>query len=411
MSHEVFISYSRKDGGRVREVVSALERDGFHVWIDREGISGGNDFVERIVSALNDCKVVVFFSSEASNASPWTRQEINLAREYDRPIIPVRLDMTPYIPTAAFYLSGVQYVDMTDPSKTEKGIASLEKALRGILGPVEEPDLGSKSTPSPSEASAPWQEYRRRRGFLSRKFGYDDASGKTVIRAIYDDADECFQGGYAAVAKNGKWGCIDAKGVVVVPLEFEVAPRYLGDDAFAVRKVSGYGIRTKNGHFIVPCDYEMVSVVAPKVYLLMQKDGSFLLSDRESNISTHPFWPVGSDKLPMVGHHQMLVATEKDVFVYVDPEGQMVGLDKCAVIFLDDLLFLYPIDEVNTNVSPRVFARAKGHWGELDVPWCHSEKDLYFMRERLHFLGSKYAVSILAPFSYNSIAALRRANG
>ena len=142
---EIFISYSRQDGGRVREVVSALGRDGFNVWIDREGISGGNDFVERIVSALNDCKVVVFFSSEASNASPWTRQEINLAREYDRPIIPVRLDMTPYIPTAAFYLSGVQYVDMTDPSKMEKGIASLEKALRGILGPVEKPDQGKEN--------------------------------------------------------------------------------------------------------------------------------------------------------------------------------------------------------------------------------------------------------------------------
>ena len=90
---EIFISYSRQDGGRVREVVSALGRDGFNVWIDREGITGGNDFVERIVSALNDCKVVVFFSSEASNASPWTRQEISLAQEYNRPIIPVRLDL------------------------------------------------------------------------------------------------------------------------------------------------------------------------------------------------------------------------------------------------------------------------------------------------------------------------------
>lgn len=408
---EIFISYSRQDGSRVREVVSALGRDGFNVWIDREGITGGNDFVERIVRALSDCKVVVFFSSESSNASPWTRQEISLAREYDRPIIPVRLDMTPYIPTAAFYLSGVQYVDMTDPSKMEKGIASLEKSLRGILGPVEKPDQGLKSTPSPSEASAPWQEYRRRKGFFSRKFGYVDASGKTVIRAIYDDADECFQGGYAAVAKNGKWGCIDAKGTLVVPMEFEVAPSYLGDDAFAVRKVSGYGIRTKNAHYIVPCDYYTVSAIAPKVYLLKRKDGSFLLSDREGRISDHPFWPVGLDKLSVDNHHrQMLVTQEKDYPVYVDPEGQMVGLDKCAVIFLDDLLFLYSIDEVNTEVYPRVFARAKGHWGELEVPWCHSEKDVYMMREKLHLSGPKY-VSILAPFSYNSIAALRRDNG
>ena len=408
---EIFISYSRQDGGRVREVVSALERDGFHVWIDREGISGGNDFVERIVSALNDCKVVVFFSSEASNASPWTRQEISLAQEYNRPIIPVRLDMTPYIPTAAFYFSGVQYVDMTDPSKMEKGIASLEKALRGILGPVEKPDQGKengddlKSTPGSSDEAAPWQGYYRRKGSL---FSRILAFLNPLFSADFDD--DHFESDYLSVRENGKWGCVDAKGTVVGPFEYEIAPRYLGDDVFAVHKISGYGIRTKNGHFIVPCDYERVFAVSPRVFLLMQKDHSFLLSDREGHISTHPFWPVGVDELPMVGHHQMLVALEENVFVYVDPEGQVVGLDKCAVIFLDDLLFLYSIDEVNTEVYPRVFARAKGHWGELEVPWCHSEKDVYMMREKLHLSGPKY-VSILAPFTYNSIAALRRDNG
>ena len=257
---EIFISYSRQDGGRVREVVSALGRDGFNVWIDREGITGGNDFVERIVSALNDCKVVVFFSSEASNASPWTRQEISLNGD----------------------------------------------------------DL--KSTPGSSDEAAPWRGYYRRKGSL---FSRILAFLNPLFSADFDD--DHFESDYLSVRENGKWGCVDAKGTVVVPFEYEIAPRYLGDDVFAVQKISGYGIRTKNGHFIVPCDYERVFAVSPRVFLLMQKDHSFLLSDREGHISTHPFWPVGVDELPMVGHHQMLVALEENVFVYVDPEGQVVG--------------------------------------------------------------------------------------
>ena len=104
----------------------------------------------------------------------------------------------------------------------------------------------------------------------------------------------------------------------------------------------------------------------------------------------------------------MLVTQERDYPVYVDPEGRMVGLDKCAVIFLDDLLFLYPIDEVNTEVRPRVFARAKGLWGELEVSL---PSVMYTALLEKRSPTRPKSVSILAPFSYNSIAALRRANG
>ena len=410
MPKDIFISYSRNDQDRVYEVVSALERDGFGVWIDREGIDGGSNFVERIVSALQSCEVVVFFSSAASNASPWTKQEISLAHENNRTIIPVRLDMAPYIPTAAFFLSGVQYIDMTDPAKTEKAIADLEKALQGYVQKVFVDKSRGDSLPGYVEEPAPWQDYRRKKfGWFHRGFGYVDAIGKKVVRPLYEDADECFTGGYASVKKNGKWGCIDAKGAVVVPIEYPVPPRILGDDAFGVSKKGRWGIRTKNGHFIALCDYDMVRSAVPRVYMLF-KGESFLLSDRVGNVSTIPLWPVNGMHFPSVQHNQMLVALERDVFVYIDLKRELSWVNKCAIVFMDAPFSPYPIEEVVTQVNNRLFVRANGLWGELDAPWCQNEKDEHIIKDGMNMFTRRWA-SILVPFKYPSIAALRRENG
>ena len=426
MRKDIFISYSRSDSDRVYEVVSALERDGFGVWIDREGIDGGSIFVERIVSALQGCEVVVFFSSAASNASPWTKQEISLAREINRTIIPVRLDMTPYLPTAAFFLSGVHYIDMTDSAETEKAIADLEKALRVYVGTTFEPDASPKE---PVDAGLPegWEDYRRFDAGHN-EFGYADVFGETVVAPLFEDADIRFEAGYARVKKNGKWGCIDARGEVVVPIDFEKPPVVLGDDAFAVSRGVHWGIRTKNGHFIAPCDYDAVSVLAPRVYLL-QRDSSFHICDRVGTISEFTFWPVNHSSRPSVRFGQMLVGMESGISAYTFPDGDLVvvGLDKCGVIFLDDPMAIHPIEETRMGPSGRVFARANGCWGELEVAdlrtdppnltFCKRVQRLLLSLISSSFEASEYLScpplppTIQVPFTYSSIAALRREKG
>ncbi len=48
------------------------------------------------------------------------------------------------------------------------------------------------------------------------KYGYVNKDGVVVVNYIYDDATELNSFGYAAVKKDGVWGCIDHKGKVVV---------------------------------------------------------------------------------------------------------------------------------------------------------------------------------------------------
>lgn len=69
--HDIFISYSRKDSEKVLSVVKKLQDRGFTIWIDKDGIESGDAFKSVIVRAIKHSDVFLFFSSKASNESPW----------------------------------------------------------------------------------------------------------------------------------------------------------------------------------------------------------------------------------------------------------------------------------------------------------------------------------------------------
>jgi hypothetical protein len=59
----VFISYSRDDLRFADQVVAALHVCGFECFIDREGISGGEDWKRRLGNLIRDADTVVFVLS------------------------------------------------------------------------------------------------------------------------------------------------------------------------------------------------------------------------------------------------------------------------------------------------------------------------------------------------------------
>ena len=135
MNHDIFISYSRKDTNIVDEFVDRLEAEGFRIWIDRDGIESGDAFKRVIVRAIKESSIVVFFSSEYSNTSPWTAKEINIAVHYDKPIIPIKLDKTVYNDEVEFDLVSLDYIDYADPSMHT---AMKEKLVRTIKARLPE---------------------------------------------------------------------------------------------------------------------------------------------------------------------------------------------------------------------------------------------------------------------------------
>lgn len=128
--YDVFISYSRKDKKVVDMFVGRLAEAGFTIWIDKDGIESGDAFKHVIVNAIEQSKVVLFFSSEDSNKSIWTSKEIGVAIYENKPIIPVKLDKAKYNSEIKFDLINLDYIDLKGTTPTEEIFGRLIRTLR-----------------------------------------------------------------------------------------------------------------------------------------------------------------------------------------------------------------------------------------------------------------------------------------
>lgn len=141
MKYDVFVSYSRKDyvdeqkqvipGNVVSKVKDALTNAGITYWFDEEGIYYGQNFVDKIVTNIEDAKIFLFLSTANSNKSPWTCKEIASADEFKKHIIPVRIDPTPYSKKVLFRIADLDYIEYyVNP---EKGIEDMIESIQLYL--------------------------------------------------------------------------------------------------------------------------------------------------------------------------------------------------------------------------------------------------------------------------------------
>ena len=134
MSHNVFISYSRRDLEIVKKIVPLLEQDDIiKVWIDYRNIKCGDLFKKEIFQAIEKSSVVLFFSSQHSNQSKRCIQEIGVAGEYDKVIIPIRLDESSYNEDIKLDLLNVEHIDFSNPSKLDDRMSELIQSVKSKL--------------------------------------------------------------------------------------------------------------------------------------------------------------------------------------------------------------------------------------------------------------------------------------
>src|SRR6478735_2083091 len=112
----LFLSYASEDRAIALSVADALGAAGMPVWIDRRGLSGGDLWATSITSAIRSCLAVVVLCSPASAASRNVRQELQLAWDLDRPILPVMLEPVAFSDAMAYFLQGRQWIDATGQS-------------------------------------------------------------------------------------------------------------------------------------------------------------------------------------------------------------------------------------------------------------------------------------------------------
>lgn len=87
----IFISYSHKDQAEVFSILSTMIRHGFRVWFD-EGIDPGTEWDENIAEHIQKSSYFVSFISENYLQSNNCKDELNFARDLEKPRLLVYLN-------------------------------------------------------------------------------------------------------------------------------------------------------------------------------------------------------------------------------------------------------------------------------------------------------------------------------
>lgn len=256
--NDIFISYSRKDSNVVSEFVWRFELEGFKVWIDKEGIYSGDEFAEVLATAIEESTVVVYFSSVNSNASKWTSGEIGIADMYDKHIIPVRLDLSPYNKKTIIHLVNRDYIDYSNPARHSEMMERLINVLRVLCPNAKAGPLLTKC-----DIELFVQEH-------DGDMGYVDNKGDIVIPFIYEEAEK-FYDGLARVCRGGHWGFINKAGTEVVPLIYNYIELFSEDYALFVVN-NRFGFVDKSGREVISPIFDNANSFSGGLAAVEQKD-------------------------------------------------------------------------------------------------------------------------------------------
>ena len=127
----VFLSYASADRERALHVADLLEGEGIRVWLDRQSIEGGASWSEQIVQSIRGCAALVLLATPQSLTSRNVRQEIQLAWEYDRPVLPLLLEPISYPETIQYARAGWQWVEVLDRPE-EVWLPAILRALNRL---------------------------------------------------------------------------------------------------------------------------------------------------------------------------------------------------------------------------------------------------------------------------------------
>ena len=143
MKYDVFISYSRKDyvdehkniilGNEVSKIRQALADAEISYWIDEKGVIPGEDYAAKITKHIKACKIFLYISSKAANESEWTRKEVATALLYNKYIVPLLLDNSPFHDSVILRIADLDRIDYyVNPQ------LGLDKLVRSIKTFLEE---------------------------------------------------------------------------------------------------------------------------------------------------------------------------------------------------------------------------------------------------------------------------------
>lgn len=122
----IFISYSTKNQKVANALCEYLEQQGVHCWIAPRDIPSASNYAGEITRAIKSCERFLLVYSKDAGKSEHVKNEINLAINNAKPILPYCLDNSPYDDDLEYYLSTKQKIASSgDQEQDFKSLATI----------------------------------------------------------------------------------------------------------------------------------------------------------------------------------------------------------------------------------------------------------------------------------------------
>jgi predicted ATPase len=139
MSHDVFISYSHKDKPVAQALCAAIENAGVRCWIAPRDIAPGLDWPAAIANAIALSRIFLLVFSADSNASRDVSNELLLASNNNRIILPFRIEEVNPEPGKQYTLARTHWFEASNPPTREQ-IDGLVSHLQSHLSDRAAPE-------------------------------------------------------------------------------------------------------------------------------------------------------------------------------------------------------------------------------------------------------------------------------
>ena len=110
LDHDVFISYSTKNGDVASKVCYILEQNNLKCWMAPRNISSGRIYVDEIADAIKATKIVVLVYSKDSQESKYVSNELNMAYSHEKDILSFNIDDSIPKKEMEYYLKVTQWL-------------------------------------------------------------------------------------------------------------------------------------------------------------------------------------------------------------------------------------------------------------------------------------------------------------
>lgn len=153
IKHDVFISYSTKNKNVADAIVADFEQHGIKCWYAPRDILPGQEWVSAIKDALEGSKMLILVYTGEANDSRQVMNEVALAFNAGKTIVPFRLTEEQMNNELEYYLTRVHWLDAVS-KPLSNNIEELRKYVGVILQKPEEVSGEKRSVDQENPASA-----------------------------------------------------------------------------------------------------------------------------------------------------------------------------------------------------------------------------------------------------------------